>query len=325
MPTEGPGAKDGHEVTSRAGDPRLRWYPGSWRDRYGDELTTLLDDEYGRSVPARVRLGLVSGGLRQRSRQAGLTGDAVPPADGVRAGALLVLVAWIGFVVAGASFAKFSEHFDEALPHRLGAHHVPDLAFTVLQAMAGAASVLVVVGALLAVPAFVRFLRAGGWTFVRRHILRAVSCTVLTVAVTVPLLAWANHLPSNHPGGGFHWEGALFLVWAALIVVTLASWTVAAVAAGRRIELSEAVLTTEALLAAVIAVAMVTMVAATAVWWGAMATDAPAFLNASPGGLPGSSWDILLVATVALMAVATGTAAVGVARELRLWTRARAR
>ena len=46
---------------------------------------------------------------------------------------------------------------------RLGAHHVPDLAFTVLQAMAGAAGILVVAGALLAVPAFVRFLRTGGW------------------------------------------------------------------------------------------------------------------------------------------------------------------
>ena len=146
MPAEGPGAKDGHEVTSRGNDPRLRWYPRSWRARYGDELAALLDDEYGRSAPARIRLSLVSGGLRQRARQSGLTGDAVPAADGVRAGALVVLVAWIAFVVAGASFAKFSEHFDEALPHSLGAHHVPDLAFTVLQALAGAASILVAAG-----------------------------------------------------------------------------------------------------------------------------------------------------------------------------------
>jgi hypothetical protein len=121
-----------------------------------------------------------------------------------------------------------------------------------------------------------------------------------------------------------HWSGVLFLVWTALIIITLASWTVVAVAAGRRIELSKAVLTTEAILAAAVAVAMLTMVVAVAFWWSAMATDAPAFLHASPAGLPGSSWDILLVATVALMAVATGTAAVGVAREVRLWTRMRA-
>jgi hypothetical protein len=284
----------------------------------------LLDDEYDRSTPARIRLSLVSGGLRQRARQSGLTGNAVPAVDGVRAGALVVLAAWTAFVVAGASFAKFSEHFDQALPHAIGSHHVPDLAFTVLQAMAAVAGILVVAGAVLAVPAFGRFLRAGGWVSVRGHFLRALTCTVLTVAVTVPLVVWASHLPSDQPSSGIHWSGVLFLVWAALIVITLTSWTVVAVAAGRRIELSQAVLTTEAILAGAVAVTMVTMVVATAVWWGAMATGAPAFLNASPAGLPGSSWDILLVATVALMAVATGTAAVGVVREVRLWTRMRA-
>jgi hypothetical protein len=36
---------------------------------------------------------------------------------GVWAGALLVLAAWTRFVIDG--FAKFSEHFDEGLPHRL--------------------------------------------------------------------------------------------------------------------------------------------------------------------------------------------------------------
>ena len=319
MPTEGSGAKDGHEVTDRANDSRLRWYPRSWRARYGDELTALLDDEYGRSAPARIRLSLVSAGLRQRAMQSGLAGDGVPAADGVRTGALVILGAWVAFVVAGASFAKFSEHFDEALPRSLGAHHVPDLAFTVLQAMAGAASVLVLAGALLAAPAFVRFLRAGGGVSVRGHFLRALTSTVVTIAVTVPLVVWANHLPSHQTNGGIHWSGVLFLAWTSLIVITLTLWTVLAVTSARRIELSRAVLTAEAILAAAVALAMVTMVIATAVWWGAMATDAPAFLSASPAGLPGSSWDILLVATVVLMVVAAGTAAVGVVREVRLW------
>jgi len=188
-------------------------------------------------------------------------------------------------VVAGASFAKFSEHFDEALPHSLRAHHVPDLAFTVLQAVAGAASILVAAGALLAVPAFVRFLRTGGWVSVRRHFLRALICTVLTIAVTVP--SWCGPTTSHRikPTVVFTGTESCFLVWTALIVITLTSWTVVAVAAGRRIELSKAMLTMEAILAAAVAVAMVTMVVATAVWWGAMATDAPSFLNASPAGL----------------------------------------
>ena len=306
-----------HEEPSR--DPRLRWYPPSWRARYGDELTALLDDEYDGHLPPLVQLGLVTGGLRQRVRQSGLLGDSVPAAEGVRAGALLVLAAWVAFVVAGASFAKFSEHFDEALPHNMGAHRVADLAFTVLQTVAGVASVLVVVGALLAVPAFVRYLRAGGWPSVRGHFLRALACTGITIAVTVPLVVWAHRLTPHQRNGGFHLYGTVFLFWAALIVMTLTLWTVVAIAAGRRVALSRAILTWEAVLAAVIAAAMAVMVGATAVWWAAMAEDAPTFLNAGPGGVAGSPWDVWLVATVAVMAVAMVTAAVGVVREARVW------
>ena len=47
------------------------------------------------------------------------------------------------------------------------------------------------------------------------------------------------------------------------------------------------------------------------------------FLSASPGGAPGSSWDLLLVATVGLMLVAVAIASAGVVREVRAWTRFR--
>jgi hypothetical protein len=235
----------------------------------------------------------------------------------------VVLTAWAAFVIAGASFAKFSEHFDQALPHNSGAHRVPDLAFTVLQTVAGVASVLVVAGALLAAPSFVRFMRTGGWTSLRSHILRALACTALTVVVTVPLLLWAHHLTPHQRNGGFHWYGGLFLMWSGLIAMTLAWWTVAAVAAGRRVDLPRAILAVEATLAAAIAGAMVVMVGATVLWWGAMAKDAPAFLNASPGGAPGSPWDIWLIATVVLMTAAMGIATAGVVREVRVWTKMR--
>ena len=307
-----------------ASDPRLRWYPVSWRARYGDELATLLDDEYGGHLPTLVRLSLVTCGLRQRARQSGLTGDVASAADRVRAGALVVLAAWSAFVIAGASLAKFSEHFDESLPQRTEAHRVPDLAFTVLQTVAGVASALVVAGAFLAIPAFARYLRAGGWASVRGHFGRALACTSLTAAATVVLLFWAHHLTPHQRNSGFHWYGALFLIWAALIAVTFTFWTAAAVASARRVELPTAVLTAEAALSASVAVAMVVMVCAAAVWWGAMAKDAPTFLMASPGGAAASSWDIWLISTVALMAVAMVTAAAGVVREVRVWAQMRA-
>ena len=202
MGTEGSKAADAHGVPHE--DALLRWYPRAWRARYGEDLIALLDDEYGGHPPALVRLGLVTGGLRERARQAAITGDSAPPVDGVRAGALMVLAAWSAFVVAGASFAKFSEHFDEALPHTMGAHHIPDLAFTVLQTVAGVVSVLVVAGALLAAPDFVRFLQAGGWSSVRGHFLRALACTGVTIASTVPLVVWAHHLTAHQRNGGLH-------------------------------------------------------------------------------------------------------------------------
>ena len=314
----GSSAKDAR-LNEGARDPRLRWYPRSWRARYGEELVALLDDEFGGHLPILAHLGLVTGGLRQRARQSGLTGDSVSAADGVRAGALVVLAAWVAFVIAGASFAKFSEHFDEALPHSMSAHRLSDLAFTVLQTVAGVASILVVVGALLAVPAFVRYLRADGWRSVRGPLLRALVCTGLTVAVTVPLLVWAHHLTTHQRNGGLHLYGALFFIWAALLVTTLTLWTVVAVSAGRRVVFSKAILTAEAILAVVISVAMIVMVGATAVWWAAMAKYAPSFLSASPGGGLGSSWDVWLVATVALMVIAMITGAGGVVREARVW------
>ncbi len=301
-------------------DPRLRWYPKAWRSRYGDEFIALLDDQYGGNPPALVRLSLVPRGLQQRARQSGLAGDAAPATDRLRAGALVVLAAWTLFAIAGASFAKFSEHFDEALPHSSAAHRVPDVAFTVIQTVAGLACVLVVTGALLAVPAFLRFLRSGGWGSLRRHFVRAVTCTALTGAVTVPFLLWAHHLSPGQRNGGFHWYGIVFLLWAILLAITLMLWTVLAIAAARRLEFSTTVLVVESVLAAAVAGAMVIMVGATLVWWAAMAMHAPAFLNGVPGD-GAASWDIWLVAIVATMALAVGAAVAGVVREVRVWTK----
>jgi hypothetical protein len=236
----------------------------------------------------------------------------------------LVLAAWIAFVVAGANFAKFSEHFDEALPHTMETHRLPDLAFLVLQTTAGVASLLVVAGAVLALPAFVRFLRADGWSLLRRHLLRALGATALTVTVTVPLLAWAHRLTAQERNGGVHWYGALFLLWAVLVVITLTLWTVVAIAAARRVHLSKRMLATESVLAVAVALAMVVMIAATALWWGAMARDAPGFLSAGPAGSPASPWELHLIATVAVMGLAIGVAAVGVTQEVRGWLRMRA-
>ena len=146
----------------------LRWYPPAWRDRYGEEFVVYMQDSFGSErPPLATRLSVVAGGIRERARRSGLTGDSVPPPNRVRAGMLTVLVSWTAMVIAGSSFAKMSEHFDSALPDGAAAHHLPDLAYTVIQTVAGVVALIVIAAAGIALPTFVRYLRSGGWPSIR--------------------------------------------------------------------------------------------------------------------------------------------------------------
>ena len=299
----------------------LRWYPPAWRDRYGEEFVTYMEDSFGSErPPLAARLSIVAGGIRERARRSGLTGDSVPPTDRIRAGVLMVLVSWTAMVIAGSSFAKMSEHFDTALQNGADTHHLPDLAYTFIQTVAGVAGLIVVAAAGLALPTFLRYLRSGGWPSIRAHALRATGCTLLTAGITAPLLEWAHHLTAHQRNGGSAAYTALFLVWAALVVVTLVLWTVLAVVAARRVTFAPSLLAAEAGMAVAVALAIVGIVTATSLWWGLIAERAPTFLSDNPT-LPVNA---RLVATVALMALAAAAATAGavrIARSLPEWRR----
>ena len=96
----------------------IRWYPPEWRERYGPEMTALLEDTYATpgAVPWRARMGLLRFGLAERARAAGLYGSAPGPAEQVRAGSVLVLCGWALFLVTGAIFAKFADNWSVAAP-----------------------------------------------------------------------------------------------------------------------------------------------------------------------------------------------------------------
>jgi len=296
----------------------LCWYPSAWRDRYADELVAFMEDSYGpEGAPWRARLSLLAGGLREHARQSGLSGDSAPPADRVRAGTLLVLVGWAAFVFAGSSFAKFSEHFDDALPGGINSHlppashSLPDVAYSILQWVAAVAGIAVLLGAVLVVPSLVRYLKSNGWRAIRGHLVRAVSVTVLTVGATGSLIGWAHHLSSQQRNGGDSLYGAMFIVWGALIALTLVAWTVAAVSAACRLSLARRVLLAECALAFLVGAAMTVMLVATAVWWVSIASDAPSFLSSTPSGAPVNPW---LAMTAALMVGGVGMGLSGLAR-----------
>ncbi|MHB1930524.1 MAG: hypothetical protein ACYCUG_14110 [Acidimicrobiales bacterium] len=308
-------------MTGKASPRWLRWYPAAWRDRYGDELTVFMHDSYGSAdLPWRARLSLAAGGLRERARQSGVVGETAPPPGRVQAGTLLVLIGWAGFVVAGLSFAKFSEHFDGALPGGINSHlgpashAVPDSAYGVLQTVALVAGIAVLLGAALAVPSLLRYLRSDGWSAVRGHVLRAVVITSVAAGTSASLIVWAHHLSSPQRNGANGWYDALFLVSAALMALTFGMWTAVAVAAGRRLTLSRSVLRAESAVAAVVGLAMIAMLGATAVWWASMATQAPSFLTSDPTGAPLDPW---LVGTVVLMLAAMSMGVGGMLRVAR--------
>jgi hypothetical protein len=107
------------------------------------------------------------------------------------------------------------------------------------------------------------------------------------------------------------------------MVMTLASWSTTAMSIVGKLTMPRRILAAEAALAAAVAVAMVVMVGATAVWWGAMSRHAPGFFSASPGGVPSSPWHLWFIATFALMSFAMVAGAAGAIRIVRVWPKMR--
>lgn len=282
----------------------LHCYPRAWRERYGDDLAAYLDDAYGDHLPMRAATSLVGGGLQERARamHPGSSAD-----DQVRWGTLAVLVAWAGFVVAGFGFAKVSEHFGGFI---MGSDPtVPDAAYVTVQVAAVLTALTVLLGVVVAIPALMRFLSGGGWSRVKRPVVRACVVSVLAMAMTVVLVAWAQGLTTAERNGSDVAYSLAFLAWAALVVLAIASWTIAGVVTGRHLTLSSGVLRAERLLATLATVGMLVIVVAVAAWWLSMASAARTFFAGSLAGptpqLVGSFVLMVAALTLAVAGVVT--------------------
>lgn len=292
----------------------LRWYPKSWRERYGEELTVLMEDELeGRSPTPRLRLSMAWSGLREHGHEAGLLGDTAPATERMRGGVLAVLCGWMLFVLAGASFSKQAEHFDSAVAPV--SRSLPTVAFDMVWVLGIVAGALVLTGGLVAFPAFRRFVLAGQWRTVRRSVVRAAVPTAILAVATAGLSVWARSLTELQRNGGSVPYEVAFLACALLAAATLGLWTVGALAVGKRLELSRRVVAFEGALAVAATLTMVALTAAAAVWWAAMATRAPTFLDKT-----GTPFDPVLAVTMALMLIALIAAVGGAARIGRSWT-----
>lgn len=265
----------------------LRWYPSRWRERYGEEMAALLEDSYATAseVPLRQRVSLAWSGLAERARSAGIVGWSQDPDVRQRGGWLLVLCGWAFYVVAGAIFVKTADHWATESPP--AGHWVATGGFNVVGAAAMAGCLVVLLAALVVVPAFVRFVRSGGWREVSRPILVALGSFAASAVLFVILVAWAHSLSAHGRNGGLPIYGWFFILVSLAFFAAVGSGTAAAVAVARRVELSRravwAVGVMAIALVGVMALALVSLVA----WWASEAVHAPGFLAQVIGnGMP---------------------------------------
>ncbi len=268
----------------------LRWYPPQWRERYGDEMTALLQDRYANAadMPRRDRWGLVRSGVAERARATGLIGSHENAAERLRSGSVLVLCGWALFLVALAIFGKATDNWLTGTPR--SGRWLAVSGFDALTVAAAAGCALVLAAALCALPAFGRLLRNDGWNSVRGPVSRAVVSAAVALTLFGGTVTWAHHLSRHDRNGGLLVYSILFVVVGLAAVVAIGCATAAAIAVARRIDLPVRSLRALGLMASGLCGLMVLVAAGFTAWWAAEASHAPRVLAQSIGnGLPFSS------------------------------------
>ena len=256
-------------------DRLLRAYPPDWRERYGEELASLIDSGSGGGrVSLRVALDVIRAGLAQRLHSSGLLGDDVPPEQRLRAGLLLVLSAWAVFVVAGLGFAKTAEQWQAVTPRP--DQGVPATAYDFVLLAAELGTLAVLLGIVLTARPVAAFLRAGGWHVIHRPVLRAFAATGLTALVLLGVVSWAHGLTNEQRNGGDLLYGGAVVVLALCCIASIGLWTRAAVVTAKELALSGPALRLETFLATAATVSMAAMTVSSTIWWASVSSPSSA-------------------------------------------------
>lgn len=291
----------------------LRWYPPSWRERYGEELLALVDDRLHEApLTMRLRSSIAIAGVRERCYGSGLVGARSTPAAQRRTGSLTVLVAWSIMIVGGASLVKMAEHYSVALPSTSRA--AATFAYDVTAAAGFTGTLLVLCGAVLALPGFVRFLRASKWPEVRRTFTTSLVASMVLVTATFALSRWARQLNAAQRNGSDSVYSFAFLAFALLVVVTIALWTRASIEVVSKIDFTPRELRWESCLALAVSLSSIVVVLGAVAWWVQMGLHAPWFLQGTVSGQSGSPWSARVLATGLVMALASAIALWGALR-----------
>jgi hypothetical protein len=247
----------------------LCWYPRAWRERYGDELLALIQDTLDEGQPTwRLRLGVVRGGLRERAHQARqAVGAAIKRPSG--------LDLWAKMLAAGTIVAILPQNLSESPPPARGWQAVA--AFDALLAAVALTGAVVVASGLAALPALVRFLRAGGWPKIRRRVVWAAGATVVAGGALAGLvLAAGSRSPAQVNASYAYLAG--FLATGLAITAAIGLWAIAAAAMARHLTLDPRLRAVQLVLVAVTPAAVTVVLATLNLWWSA--TQSPVWLVA---------------------------------------------
>jgi hypothetical protein len=315
----------------------LRWYPETWRSRYGEEFAELLIADIFERPRSRTRTAdVVRGGIVARLAAAGLCGCTLEASAQVRAS--LTSLGCCVAIFMGFGAAMWSQL---AIGWQWSA---PDTAATTVAMVVMSAAMLAF--AVLAVAATVPVLWIAGSSLVRGRHPGLLGSAALAVACAVIMFVGGRHFGNGWPGTGGHpwarqglvpggvaafsWASTLFvssywahpsalasfpaaeLAWMALSPLAVAGLVGGAVSLVRRTEFSARVLDFETRLGAAACATMAVFLTGCCAW----------ILDGGPG--PRNLFHVgaidtagTVVMTIALVAAwqAARTARLGAARD----------
>jgi hypothetical protein len=245
----------------------LRWYPRPWRERYGEELLALIQDTLDDGRPTwRLRLGVIRGGLGERAHQAG---QAVRATVKDRTGP----IRWGTALVAGLIFADFPLNLAQSPP--TAREWQAATALDAVLAAVALTGVLVLADGLAALPALVRFVRAGGWPKIRRPVAWAAGAT----AVAGGGLAGVAVFTGSHSFAQLNVSWAILAATFATgfaMTAAIGLSAIAAAATARHLTLTPRVRSAQLVLVAVTPPLVTVILVTLNVWWSV--TQGPAWL-----------------------------------------------
>ncbi len=170
----------------------LRWYPASWRARYGEEFAELLTAQLAEQPRNwRRTADVIASGLLARCTSAGLTRHELRPADQIRAGLATLGAGLAAFAALGsAMLAQLATGWQWASPQS------PLVAAGTLVMVIGAA-VLAVLGVAAILPMAWQAARAAAYGEGRIG-----RPAVLALASAALLATGARHFQNAWPGTG---------------------------------------------------------------------------------------------------------------------------